>query len=151
MLRSQDELSNGLFQSLFDLIQQNNYQCSYQWKVINITLWSSHGLDPDNGWANIFYREPHWKLCCCQGLHKLQYILPETGRIYYILLPGAAYSILHNSHFRLSKNAVSNETCWIKSWEFYSHRQNYFNIDSYLCTSGCPATHMWPAVCPSLI
>jgi len=44
----------------------------------------------DQLWANIFVRGPHWKLCCCRGLH-----------------------ILHSSHVRLCKNYVSNETCGI--------------------------------------
>jgi len=49
-----------------------------------------------------------------RGPHILHYTRPRGGRAYITHFYRSPH-ILHNSHLRLSKNAVSNEMCEIKS------------------------------------
>jgi len=80
---------------------------------IDITVHFNSYYKLQQGCANIFYGGPHWRFSCYRGPHaRVTYIAPiRFGNLKKVLheLP---QSEGNNSHFRLSKNGVSNETCW---------------------------------------
>ena len=67
---------------------------------------------PDQGWANIFYGEPHWRFYCYRGSMLVLHILHlqslwKLKKVLHELPQNEG----NNSHFGLSRNAVSNDTC----------------------------------------
>ena len=66
------------------------------------------------GWANIFYGGQHWRFYCNWGPHaRITYIYYICNRFenFKNVLHELPQTEGNNSHFRLNKNAVSNETC----------------------------------------